>query len=138
MQFFSTFIVLAITGALDAGYLIYKRAKKHPLVCPIGNDCGAVVGSKWGKIFGIHNDTIGFVFYLGMLGAVFAALNSPERATRIFLFMLIASGGALLFSAFLTAVQMFALKNYCFYCLISALINLLLFINTVVLFSALK
>jgi len=133
MPFTATFIVLAFAGLVNASYLTYKHFQKKPLVCPINHDCNAVVESKWGHMFGVRNEILGLLFYAGMLlgGVVNAAV--PLAIPRLSLYLLIGASVGLAFSVFLTLLQKFVVRNYCFYCLISALISLLIFINSLAL-----
>lgn len=130
MTFVITFIVLSIFGIIDAGYLTYEHCRKRPLVCPFNHDCSKVTESRWGNIFGVRNDVLGLLFYFLVLAGILTAIFSPALAENFYKYIPIATGGALLFSIFLIGVQIFIIKNYCFYCLASALINLLLFINS--------
>ena len=124
-----TLIILAILGFFNAGYLIIKRNRKKPLVCPIGGHCEAVTESKYSKTLGIKNDLVGAAYYLIILAlAIYTLLIS----TNLFYYMAIISGVALLFSIYLVYVQARVLKMFCFYCLISAGINILIFINTLI------
>ena len=133
MPFTATFIVLAFAGLINASYLTYKHFQRKPLVCPINHDCNAVVESKWGKMLGVRNEILGLLFYAGMLlgGVVNAA--APLAIPRLSLYLLIGASVGLAFSVFLTLLQKFVVRNYCFYCLISALISLLIFINSLAL-----
>lgn len=113
------FLLLALAGLADTGYLIYRRGER-PMICPLGEDCSLVLGSRWANWLGIRNETLGFIFYLiifilALLGADFS----------LGLSLLITLG--FLYSLFLTGIQIFVIKNFCSYCLLSALINLLLF-----------
>lgn len=120
MPFLTIFLVLAVLGFIDSAYLYYEhRHDNKSLVCPLDHDCSVVTESKWSAMFGIRNEILGMVFF----AVVFALALSGAKN-----FLTLAAGGGLAFSAFLTSVQFFAIKDYCFYCLISALITLLLFI----------
>ena len=135
MHLTTTFIVLSLAGFLNAGYLTYKHYQKKPLVCPINHDCNAVTNTKWGKMFGIRNEILGVFFYFGMLGSVIVSMILPEFEDKIKIFILIGLSIGLLFSALLTLIQKYIIKNFCFYCLISAGISLLLFINAIFLYN---
>jgi len=135
MPFTATFITLSFVGLLNAGYLTYKHFQKKPLTCPIGHDCGAVVESKWGNIFGVRNEILGVLFYTSLLAGILILLFAPGFVPNLKLYLVIGAGLGLAFSVFLTGVQIFAIKNYCFYCLISAGLSLLLFLNSIALFS---
>ena len=125
-------IVLAISGLVDSGYLYWHHIKKKPLICPLNHDCNAVVESKWGSFFGIKNELWGIGYYmLIIIGALMFFINGNNT---IHIFMVVVSNIALLFSLFLVYIQKYVLREYCFYCLISALINFLLFVNLLLLF----
>ena len=133
VSLFVSFVVLALGGTINSGYLVWKHLQKKPLVCPLNHDCSTVTESKWSHIFYLRNDTLGFLFFVSMFLAAFATLFLPELT--IFLIAIIfGSVGAALFSLFLISVQFLIIKDYCFYCLISAGITLLLFFNALVLF----
>jgi len=130
----TTFILLCVLGLINAGYLTYKHYKKEPLICPINHDCNSVTESKWGNLFGIRNEILGILFYTGMLAGVLFLTFSPQTIPNLSLYLLIGAGAGLLMSFVFTLIQIYAIRNYCFYCLISAFLNLLIFINSVILF----
>ncbi|MDP2672875.1 MAG: vitamin K epoxide reductase family protein [Nanoarchaeota archaeon] len=125
-EFIASLIVLAILGIFDSGYLLKKRVKKQPLSCPIDGNCEKVVESKWNKIFFIKNDFLGLFYYILIL---FLALYLFFASEKLLFLTQIISGASLLFSLVLVFIQAKIIKEYCFYCLISALINLLIFAN---------
>ena len=133
MPFTATFIVLSLAGLVNAGYLSYKHFQKKPLVCPINHDCNAVVESKWGHMFGVRNEILGILYYLAMFAGILIFILKPNLILDISNYIFIGTAIGLIFSAFLTYLQKFVIKEYCFYCLISALISLLLFINSLAL-----
>ena len=126
----TSLIVLALLGIIDSAYLAWTHFKKKPLSCPI-NGCEAVVESKWSKIFFVRNEVLGIVFYLAILvGAILLFQGLGIIGTlKIKIILVIMSAIGLLFSAFLVYVQAKIIKSYCFYCLISSLITLLIFLN---------
>ena len=135
-EFIITLIVLGMLGIADAGYLIWKRRKSQPLVCPIGHDCNAVLNSKWNQILFVKNDILGLLFYVFViLAAIFLFLNMGEvsKVFMVKIVLIIASGLAIIFSTFLVFIQTKVLKDYCFYCLVSDIINLLIFLNVLLL-----
>lgn len=128
--FVVSLIVLATLGIFDSGYLIKKRVKKQPLICPINGGCEKVVESKWNAIFFVKNDILGFIYYILIF---FLALYFFFISEKLLFLTKIISGASLLLSLVLVFVQAKIIKKYCFYCLISALINLLIFVNVFVL-----
>jgi len=124
--FLVSLIVLAILGIFDSGYLIKKRVKKQPLSCPINGGCEKVVESKWNHFLLIKNDIAGFLYYILIL---FLALYLFFVSDKLLFFTKIIAGISLFLSAILTFIQFKIIKETCFYCLISALINLLIFVD---------
>ena len=133
--FTASFMTLAIAGIVTAGYLVWKHYHNgtNPLVCPLDHDCSKVTESKWSHIFGVRNEVLGLLFYISMLAAgitVFVSPNLSLFSLPLALLMKLAAGGGLLFSFFLIWVQIYKIKDYCFYCMVSALITLILFVNS--------
>lgn len=130
MPFTATFIVLSLAGLINAGYLTYKHYQKKPLVCPINHDCNAVVESRWGNMLGVRNEVLGVLFYVAMLAGILIMILAPDIIPNLKVLLILGAGIGLVFSIVLTLIQKFAIKDYCFYCLISASISLLLFLNS--------
>jgi|SRR3989344_2218292 len=128
-----TLVVLGILGLIDTGYLIWKQKKKQPLVCPIGENCNVVLESRWNKIFFVKNEVLGFLFYVFIIGiGIFLSINGFGGLLNK-TFLIIITGASVLFSVILVFIQTKVIKNFCFYCLISALITFLIFVNILVL-----
>lgn len=134
MTFETLFLVLSILGIADAGYLTYKHNRKQPLICPIGDDCSAVTESKWGRIFGVRNESLGLLYYGGLFASMFGALFAPGFSQYVLAYLPWLVGSGTLFSLFLVFVQAFVIKKYCFYCLVSAGISILLLLTSIRLF----
>ncbi|MDO8511593.1 MAG: vitamin K epoxide reductase family protein [Nanoarchaeota archaeon] len=133
--FTASFITLAIAGIADAGYLVWKHYRHNagPLVCPLDHDCSKVTESRWSTIFWVRNEVLGLLFYISMLAAGLMVFFMPGLALvslPLTSLIKVAAGAGLLFSLFLLWVQLYKIKDYCFYCMLSALINLLLFVNS--------
>lgn len=137
MTFIATFIVLAIGGIIDAGYLYYEHVHKNPLVCPLDQDCNVVIESRWATTLGLRNETLGLVYYILLFIGILLSLFLLEQRSILLLLLLIATAGGLVYSVFLTWLQVRVIKNFCFYCLISATLSLLLFLNSIYLWSTL-
>ncbi|MFI5240982.1 MAG: vitamin K epoxide reductase family protein [Microgenomates group bacterium] len=125
-----TLIVLSALGIANAHYLHFqylrylKTGKK--MYCLMGEDCASVVGSKYGKSFGVKNELIGITYYLMLMG--YAILGQYITFTSpIILLVEIATIVATLFSFYLLILQAFVLKSFCSWCLIAILLNILIF-----------
>ena len=126
----ASFFVLSIMGLANASYLTWKHYQKKPLVCPLNHKCGVVTESRWSHIFGVRNEIIGVFFFGSLILGLMGVLFFPAYTGVLLLLIRISCGLSLVFSFFLVFVQFKIIKDYCFYCLISTLIVLLLFINS--------
>lgn len=116
-------IVLAIIGILITGYITISHAKNKKVVCPINSrSCNAVLDSEWSSILGVKNEVLGLLYYISMLIGLWLSQSLPA----IFTVMKGAAIMAALYSLFLIGVQAKSLKEFCFYCLLTALINIVL------------
>ena len=130
IEFVASLIVLSFLGLVNAIYLAWKHFRKKPLVCPLTEKCELVMESRWSHMFGVRNEVLGVLHYLLVLAAAITIFLANVNIKNI---IIIETGGALLFSLFLVYLQARVIKNYCFYCLISAFISLLIFLNALIL-----
>lgn len=127
-------VVLAILGLIDAIYLTYESFKKDPLVCPLNFDCDVVLKSEYATFLGIKNEYLGLAYYLGVLTlVVLKNFFFSQYSLEVSFILKMYTGFGFLYSIYLTYLQAFKLKNYCFYCLVSASISTLIFIAAIVL-----
>lgn len=118
--------VLAILGLAIAGYLVYSRNKYHSVkVCPTGGGCNAVLNSKYSKTFGMRNDILGIIYYLTIIVEYFLL---TALMTNMIIYFKIISSLAFLFSVYLFYIQARVLKQYCFYCITTGIVNLFIFL----------
>lgn len=123
-------IFLSFSGFLLAGMIYHKKRKGEVLVCPIGkNTCDTVIHSDYSKVFGVEVTVLGMVYY-GLSAFFYAAIISfpwigtPSLHFVAFLVTLF----AIIFTGYLIIVQAVVLRQWCTWCLGSALISTLLFI----------
>jgi uncharacterized membrane protein len=130
--------ILALVGLLNTAHLAIQESRGFedgcfggavPTLLGTSTDCGSVVESEAGRMFGVSNVIWGLLFYVTIAGGSFsllymdrqgAALLRAGRAVLIFL----ASG----YSAYLVYYQVFALEQICALCMISAAVVSGLFI----------
>ena len=129
---FLLIFLLSLAGAIDTLYLIIKHRQPKPFVCPFDHDCSKVTESKWGNFFYFRNETLGFVYYFAMAVLGLYAFFSAPLLLLLNQIIFFGAGAAFLFHIFFVGVQIFAIKDYCFYCLISAGISLLMFITVLI------
>ena len=115
---------IAAIGISEASYLIRKRIAAESPVCPIDGGCEIVLKSKYNKIFGIHNDLLGLLFYIVtamITGLVVIYENYPDLQSILVLILKFMLMGATAMSAIFFYLQWKVIKAWCFWCLMSAL-----------------
>lgn len=124
-------IVLAIFGLADSAYLLYEHLG-HEIIC-IGSGCSIVNQSVYSEVFGVPMSVMGLVGYLFILGAALAGLRLRGRAREwakaaVYGFALI----GLLYSAYLTYLELFVIRAICTWCVVSAVIVAAIFVLAVI------
>lgn len=120
-------LLLAFLGFIDAGYISWKKKRKEKLVCFLGSDCNTVVKSSYATLFGVDNTLIGMMYYASIF-FLFLIQSFVVLPFFVTLGVLIVSAIAALTSLYLLVIQLFVLKEWCDYCMIAAVINILLFL----------
>ena len=121
----------AIIGFLNAAFLHWQftmlKKKRRPMFCVIGGHCEDVVGSKYGKLFGIKNHQLGLIFYGAVILAVIIAHFLPGLWMIERVFVLAAAAVGAITSVYFLSVQLFVLKRICFWCCVGIAVNLAIF-----------
>lgn len=121
-------LILAVLGLLNSIYLTWvKFTGKYELCGPIGN-CESVNTSQYSEVFGIPIALLGAGAYLVMI----ISLSLESRGSFWVEYSpIIVFGGSLigvLYSIYLTYIEVAVLKAICPYCVISAIILVLLLV----------
>ena len=123
-----TSIILAILGLLDSIYLVWVKFTGNYAICgPIGN-CESVNSSQYSEIFGVPIALLGAGAYLVM---VVLLLLEPRGSFWAESGPIIVFGMSLigvLYSIYLTYIEIAILQAICPYCVISAIILVALLI----------
>jgi uncharacterized membrane protein len=123
---------LALGGVGLATYLaMYKLGMIGTLACTIGH-CETVNLSRWATLFGIPVAVWGVGFYVVLFLVAFS--GTTERfvnATWVSHALLALTGWGVLFSAWLTYLELYVIKAVCMFCVISAILVTLLFLLSV-------
>lgn len=115
--------LLSLTGLFLSAYLyLYKIGRIGTLACGAGG-CETVQQSSWSRFAGIEVSLIGVVGYAGLLVWSLAALQ-PGLAYRRWPGTLLAilAGIGVVFTAYLTYLELFVIGAVCRWCLGSAVI----------------
>lgn len=121
--------LLSLVGTFVALYLtLYKVGVIGQLSCSVGS-CEAVNTSQWAVFLGLPVAAWGLGAYLVMLTLALAGIQPALEDSRGISWALVAvSGWSLLFSLWLTYLELFVIHAVCMYCVISAVIVALVFI----------
>ena len=111
---------LAAIGIAETAYLIRKRIEAEKPICPIGGGCAQVLNSQYNRIFGIHNDVLGMLFYCAVAVWTGLLVVGAEPLFAWNLLIAVAIGGALVMSAYFVYLQWRVIHAWCFWCLMSA------------------
>ena len=120
---------LALAGIFVALYLLlYKLGMIGALSCAIGS-CEIVNTSKWATFLGIPVAGWGVGFYIGMfvLAMVSTRAEFAESKTVSLVVLAVATTGVL-FSGWLTYLELFKIHAICQWCVISAIIVTIIFL----------
>ena len=117
-----TAALLSLAGLFISAYLyLYKIGKIGTLACGTGG-CETVQLSPWSRFAGVEVSLLGLVGYAGLLGVSLAALQ-PAWAGLVAL-----AGVGVLFTAYLTFLELFVIHAICRWCVGSAVIILAIFV----------
>jgi len=123
--------LLALTGLFVALYLtLYKTGAIGQITCSIGS-CETVNTSRWSTLMGLPVAAWGLGFYIvALLVAIAGTADrwADDRAPSVALVAL--SGWGVLFSLWLTYLELFVIHAICMWCIISAIIVTLIFITS--------
>ena len=121
-------LALALIGIIDASYDSYAIYTGQLLWCPPPIDgCNTVASSPYARIFGVPLGYFGVVYYLCMFGIAALLAHAPfSRGLRLGAVLYAAIGVS--FSIYFMYVQRTFIQAFCIYCLVSAVLTLLLVI----------
>lgn len=124
-----TIILLGLAGFAVALKISIKKRDKKPMVCPLNMKCDQVLYSKYSKFLGIPLEFLGMLYYSLVVISYFGLLFYPEIiAPNVILTIFISTIGGFMFSVYLISIQMFRLREWCSWCLISSGISTTIFI----------
>ena len=123
---------LALLGVFVALYLaLYKTGILGEIVCTVGS-CETVQASRYATFLGLPVAMWGVGFYLAALAL--ALLGVQDRFAdepRISLALVGLSGWGVLFSLWLTYLELWVIRAICMWCVVSAVIVLMIFLVSV-------
>ncbi|MBI4599648.1 vitamin K epoxide reductase family protein [Candidatus Uhrbacteria bacterium] len=126
-------IFTSIAGFFLTLYIARKKHAHEKMLCPIGGRCEHVMHSEYARFFGMPLEHIGLSYYALIFVAYTTFFIAPDFSHPLVLLALIGiTISAFLFSAYLTFIQAFTLKEWCALCLVSAGFCTVLFATAVI------
>jgi uncharacterized membrane protein len=129
MMYRMTAVLLSLSGLFISAYLyLYKIGKIGSLACGTGG-CETVQWSPWSRVAGIEVSLVGLLGYAVLLAVSLASLQATfaeRRAPSSVLASL--AGVGVLFTAYLTYLELFVIHAICRWCVASGVVILLIFI----------
>jgi uncharacterized membrane protein len=121
--------LVALAGVFVALYLtLYKLGYIGTLACAVGS-CEKVQTSKWATFLGMPVGMWGVGYYVGVLALSIAGLTPPLAESRGLSRLLLAvTTVGVLFSLWLTYLELFVIDAICQWCVISAILATILFV----------
>ena len=125
--------LLSLLGLLDAAYLALERVTGGPIACPIGGGCETVQGSAYALLFGVPVAFIGVAGYAFLLVITLLALQTDTLGgISLDLLLLALASIALLAGIYFMYLQIAVIGALCFWCVIAALLDLLIWLAALV------
>jgi uncharacterized membrane protein len=124
-------ILFALVGLVDSAYLTYAKLFHQQVICGGYQGCETVNTSPYSEIAGIPIALLGFGAYL----AIFVLLILEQRGdfwsqnSPLLVFGISLAG--VLYSAYLTYIELEVIHAVCFYCVISAVAITFLFLFSI-------
>ncbi len=118
--------ILALIGFADATYLTVEHYIGGIPPCTAGFDCEKVTTSEYSKIAGIPVALLGSLYYFVIL--VISLVYFDTKKTLFALSLCAFAPLGLLSAIWFTSLQMFVIKAFCPYCLLSAGTSTLIFV----------
>lgn len=124
-------VLLSVIGLAISLYLTYIYTANKMAICLTGGGCDTVQHSPYAWIMGIPIPTLGAGAYVLLILLGILAWGESERQESWLLAFFGVSMVGLLFSAYLTYLELFVIHAICSWCVISAVIQLLVFVLAV-------
>jgi uncharacterized membrane protein len=115
-------VISGLIGLIDSVYLTYIKLTNATASCAGIGDCDAVNSSQYAEIAGIPIALLGAGAYLMMLVLLYLERRSLRWRDQVPLLLFVLTLIGVLYSAYLTYVEIAILHAICPYCVLSAVI----------------
>jgi uncharacterized membrane protein len=123
---------LALIGVFVSTYLtLYKLGYIGELTCAVGS-CETVNTSRWATFLGLPVAAWGLGFYVSALLLAMLSIQEKFADSRAFSVGFVAlTGWGVVFSGWLTYLELFVINAICMWCVISACIVAIMFLVSI-------
>lgn len=122
----------ALVGLVDSIYLTWvKVGRSTPLLCAPGGGCDVVNSSPYSEFMGIPIAILGAGLYLVLLALVYLESRNSNWKSMILYLLFGLSFTGVLYSVYLTYLELAVIHAVCPYCVVSAIAITLFWIITV-------
>jgi uncharacterized membrane protein len=120
--------LISLVGLFVAVYLLlYQMGFYGALLCGAGS-CEVVQASKYARFLGQPVPLWGTLWYGGVIVLAFLGLGPASGTRWLDVVLALAATGGLLFSIYLTGVELLVLHAVCMWCVISAVLTVAIFV----------
>lgn len=125
----------SLIGFLLSLHIYRHKYQKKVLVCPLKAKCDPVIHSEYSKFLGIENTILGMLYYyfIFMFYLFYTISGYINNYLEFVIFSL--SILAVLFSIYLTFIQLFKLRQICSWCLLSALLCIVILFSSYIIYK---
>jgi uncharacterized membrane protein len=121
--------LLSLVGIADALYLTIEHVTGQSVRCTIISGCSAVLSSPYAVVAGIPLAALGAAAYFTVFSLAILTLFGYPRVATLLRAIVITMFAI---SVWLMYLQAFVIREFCQYCLLSALITTALLVVTVI------
>ena len=121
--------LLSLVGLVDALYLTIEHVTGQSVRCTIISGCSAVLSSPYAVVAGIPLAALGAAAYFTVFSLAILTLFGYPRVATLLRAIVITMFAI---SVWLMYLQAFVIREFCQYCLLSALITTALLVVTVI------
>ena len=125
-------VILVMVGAIDSAYLTFLKFTGMVAACSDIGDCEAVNNSKYAEIGGIPLALLGLLGYLAILAFLVLETRFPSWRDGLHLGVFGFTLAGTIYSTYLTYIEIAVLHAICPYCVVSAVVMLLLFVISII------
>jgi len=124
-------LILSALGILIAGYLTYVHIAQAKPYCAGLGDCERVNTGPYSQIAGIPVALLGLLAYVALFGATLIILRDGPGAEMAALAVFGLALFGVLFSGYLTYLEVFVIRAICPWCVASAITITLIFLLSI-------